>query len=186
MQKEIAMLAHTVHRSRATRWLAALPLAAATCAAHAQAWCTATLVYEPAPVPTSVPSLTTWAVLVLASVLALVAMQRMRVDASGKHWAVMLGLALVLATGSGGMVINQAIAATADLSNPAGGSVTLNLGGITTTLTNTTQVPLTIASITANAAPIHPLSTCKVGQQLAPGASCQVVTGNCTEPEIGD
>lgn len=184
------MLIYPLHRNRAARWFAALPLAAAACAAQAQSppgWCTASLVYVPAPVPTSVPSLTIWAVLLLASVLGLVAMRRMRMDAGGKLWAVMLGLALVLATGSGGMVVNQAIAAAANLSNPAGGSVSLDMSGAgsgaaTATLTNTTTVPLTITSVTANSAPVLPSSSCKVGLQLRPGASCTISNGNCTEP----
>lgn len=178
------MFTHHIYRSRATRWIVSLPFAVATGVAQAQEeapQCAATLVYG--PMPTSVPSLTTWGILILASVLGLMAVQRMRMGNGAKHWAVLLGLAFVLAAGSGGMVVNQAWAATASLSIPAGGSIILTSDS--TTLTNTTTIPLTISSLTATGGSVAPGTTCQVGQQLAPNASCDVTLQNCTEGGSG-
>ena len=129
---------------------------------HRRCACNANLVY--APVPTAVPSLTTWGVFILASVLGLMAVRRMRMGGGEKHWAVLLGLAFVLA-------------AEASMSNPAGGSIPLN--NSPTTLTNTTTVPLTISSITATGGNVSGTSTCMAGQQLAPRATCVVTLVDC-------
>ena len=193
-KKEAPMLRNILSRP-AIRRLATLSLAATTGVAQADVYTypdiLVTLVYSGpgAAAPTSVPTLSTWALLILASVLGLLAVRSKRMGGSEKHWAVMLGLAFVLAAGSGGLVVNQAMAATASFSNPSGGSVPVAcmidnaiFQYLPTTSTNTTAVTLTIVSVTPSPNGITWSGTCQPGQQLAPGATCEVTIFCATAP----
>ncbi|WP_028606088.1 midcut-by-XrtH protein [Ottowia thiooxydans] len=179
------MLISTRRHSRGTRWLATASLAVFTCAAQAQVplLCNATLAYAPIPVPilppAAVPSFTFWGLLILASMLGFMGVRRVRLGGSAKHWAVLFGLAFVLAAGSGGLVINQAMAAAASMSSATGGSVPIT--ALSTTLTNTTTVPLKISSLIASGGQVAAGSTCQIGQSLAPSAGCIVALEACVE-----
>lgn len=194
-KKETPMLRNIPSRSRAPRWLATLSLAATAGVAQADVITVpdflVTLVYSGpgAGAPNSVPTLSTWALLILASVLGLMAVRSKRLGGSERHWAVMLGLAFVLAAGSGGLVVNQAMAATANFSNPSGGSVPVacmldNASSqfLPTTSTNTTAVTLTIVSVTPSPEGLTWSGTCQPGLQLAPGATCEVTIFCTTGP----
>jgi hypothetical protein len=145
--------------------------------------CSGVLAYMPLGATSAVPSLGAWSLLALALGLGLVAARRLHRGSGPGGRAALLGLALVLAAGSGGPWATRAWAVVADLASPAGGAVILD--NRNTTLTNTTDVVLTLSSLSIGSGQIDPDSTtCQSGQLLAPGESCVVRLLACRS--VGD
>ncbi|WP_028603586.1 midcut-by-XrtH protein [Ottowia thiooxydans] len=140
--------------------------------------CMAMLSYAAVPAtPTAVPSSSTWGLLVLASLLAILVARHLRLNKFQKIVAV-LGVSLFLAANGSNQFSSLAEAATASLANATGGSIPITEPN--TTITNTSGTPLIIGNLIVSVGAIGAGSTCQAGQQLASLASCEVVLVSCT------
>ena len=151
--------------------------AAAQTAAMAQVVVT----YGPVDVA-SVPTLSQWGMIIMAVILAVVAAIAMRKNAGSKT---ILSFALSATALFGASMGNQIIKSAQSLpppsmDTPTGGTVNLptNVGVIP--VANTTQVPLKVIGVTPAEAQNSPSTTCDPGVIVAPGASCNVDTGDIT------
>lgn len=159
---------------RTARWAPVPCLALATGEARAQAVCNASLVYAPFDV-SSVPSLTTWILLILSLAVGLLAVRRIRKDSASMQWAVLVSASVLIATNS--LVAQKALADNFDASDPAGGTLTIAQPG-PHTVTNSSGIALQIANL-SSATGFAAATTCQAGQSLAPGASCQLMLDQC-------
>ena len=139
------------------------------------------ITYGPVDVA-AVPTLSEWAIIAMAILLALAAVIAIRKSARSKtSLSLSLGSAALLGASLGHQVIGDAWSLpTPAMDTPTGGTVNLpsNIGVIP--VENTTQMPLKIISVTPADAQNSPSTTCDPGVIVAPSASCNVDTGDIT------
>ena len=144
---------------------------------------TAVVTYGPVGA-TAVPTLSEWGMLAMALVLGVAAVYALRKQAHSKAvMSLALGAGALLTAALGGQVVQQARAVPvgAQLSNPAGGSISISMGSGLVLVQNSSQVPLRIISVTPEEVQNAPQTTCDPGLIVTPGATCEVDTGGVPE-----
>lgn len=135
--------------------------------------------YGPAGVA-SVPTLSEWGMIIMAIMLAGAAVYAMRKNANSKS-IMSIGLAALAMAGAAGgnNILNEAWSISAsEMTAPTGGSISVPVTGGVVPVTNATQVPLKIISVTPNSVQNAAQTTCMPGVIVTPGGTCNVDTGS--------
>lgn len=160
---------------KSSRWLRVGALAGLAVAQHCA---NAQVTVSYAPASTAVPTVSEWGLLVMSALLAVAAFAAIRKGAGSKS-IMGLALAAMACWDGGGYTVREVVAQSLPglaMTNPAGGTVTADLGKDAVPVTNQTSVPMRVVSITPPAAIDSDPSGCVAGTTVvAPGASCTVL-----------
>jgi hypothetical protein len=114
----------------------------------------------------------------MAALLAVAALIAIRKNAgSQKIMSLALAAAGLLGASQGHKLLQEAIAVAPQMTLPGGGTVNLSEGSGVVPIFNSTQVPLTIITVTPDLVRDRVLTTCKPGVVVPASGSCDVDTG---------